>query len=106
MRRWVVTRDERCRFPGCNRPAQLCDIDHITEWQRGGVTDIDNLVALIRPHHRAKTAQLWQQELQQNGSVDWEDPWDHLYTDLPPDPADPAPPHLVEPDPPDDHCPF
>ena len=28
LRRFLQLRDERCRFPGCNRNADLCDIDH------------------------------------------------------------------------------
>lgn len=111
MRRWVVTRDELCRFPGCNRPAQLCDLDHVQEWQDAGVTAVHNLVSLSRPHHLAKSAGLWQEELQRNGSIDWEDPWGGRFTDPAPEPADPAPPELVEPDDPPlgdppDVCPF
>lgn len=106
MRRWVVVRDELCRFPGCNRPAHLCDLDHIAEWQDGGVTDVGNLVSLSRPHHRAKSAGLWQEELERDGSVDWEDPWGNHFTDPPPDPPDPARMDLVEDDPPTADCPF
>ena len=28
LRRFLQLRDERCRFPGCDRNADLCDIDH------------------------------------------------------------------------------
>lgn len=96
MRRWVTIRDELCRFPGCNRAAHLCDLDHVAEWQHLGVTATDNLVSLSRPHHRAKSAELWTEELLQNGTVDWEDPWGGTFTDPPPNPSDPAPPDLVE----------
>lgn len=96
MRRWVTVRDELCRFPGCNRPAHLCDIDHIAEWQHVGVTATHNLVSLSRPHHRAKSAELWTEELLENGTVDWENPWGQTFTDPPPNPSDPAPPDLVE----------
>ncbi len=32
LRRFLQLRDERCRFPGCNRSADLCDIDHTVPW--------------------------------------------------------------------------
>lgn len=109
LRRWIRIRDQRCRFPGCNRPAHLCDLDHIVEWQHGGVTADANLVALDRPDHLAKSARLWQEELLAQGHVDWEDPWRRHFVDPPPDPADPAPVDLLPPRPrsdPDDPAPF
>lgn len=110
MRRWVQIRDQRCRFPGCRRPAHQCDLDHIAEWHDHGVTATGNLLALCRPDHTAKSIGLFQQELLENGHVDWENPWrDHL-DDPPPTPADPAPPHLLPrtttPEDTDQPCPF
>jgi hypothetical protein len=43
MRLWLRIRDLICRFPGCNRKAKYCDLDHIIEWQYGGHTSTDNL---------------------------------------------------------------
>ncbi|MEV0293801.1 DUF222 domain-containing protein [Nocardia sp. NPDC050710] len=31
-----------CSRPGCNAPASLCAIHHVTEWGKGGATDIGN----------------------------------------------------------------
>ena len=39
-----------CRFPGC--PSRFVDAHHIIEWENLGLTDLDNLVLLCRPHHR------------------------------------------------------
>ncbi|MDT9594598.1 DUF222 domain-containing protein [Nocardioides zeae] len=51
----VQLRYPTCRFPYCNRPARVSDLDHRVEWHSGGPTASDNLVPLCRLHHRAKT---------------------------------------------------
>jgi Domain of unknown function (DUF222)/HNH endonuclease len=51
QRRALVHRDRRCAFPGCDRPPRWCDAHHLVPWQRGGPTDLDNLVLLCRRHH-------------------------------------------------------
>jgi hypothetical protein len=53
LRRALVTRDGRCRFPGCDRSPSWCDAHHIRHWANGGATDLSNLVLLCRRHHRA-----------------------------------------------------
>lgn len=52
MRRAVVLRDRRCRFPGCDRRHTWCDAHHVVHWADGGATAARNLVLLCRPHHR------------------------------------------------------
>ncbi len=52
MRRAVVVRDRRCRFPGCERPHTWCDSHHVVHWADGGPTAIQNLILLCRRHHR------------------------------------------------------
>ena len=47
----VAVRDGGC-FE-CNAPMHQCELHHIQEWHRdGGPTDIDNLVAVCRRHHK------------------------------------------------------
>jgi hypothetical protein len=33
---FIRCRDLHCRFPGCDKLAEYCDIDHTVPWQRGG----------------------------------------------------------------------
>lgn len=52
QRRAVVVRDRHCRFPGCGRKPQWCDIHHVDGWVESlGQTNIDNLILLCRRHH-------------------------------------------------------
>ncbi|ACZ21554.1 HNH endonuclease [Sanguibacter keddieii DSM 10542] len=59
LKSWLRIRDETCRFPGCSRRAQRCDIDHIKDWAHGGTTDHHNLIHLCRNHHRLKHTTSW-----------------------------------------------
>jgi 5-methylcytosine-specific restriction protein A len=52
LRRAVILRDRRCRFPGCDRPPAWCDVHHIVPWSHGGPTSLANLGLLCRRHHR------------------------------------------------------
>ncbi|KHL04784.1 hypothetical protein LK10_03955 [Sinomonas humi] len=60
LRRFIRYRDGTCQFPGCQSPAARAEIDHMVEWQDGGVTDAANLHALCRKHHALKSLRLWQ----------------------------------------------
>jgi hypothetical protein len=51
QRRALAVRDGGCAFPGCDAPPRWTDAHHITPWQHGGTTDLDNLVLLCRHHH-------------------------------------------------------
>ena len=53
IRRALIVRDGRCRFPGCDRPHTWCDAHHIRHWAGGGSTSLTNLVLLCRRHHNA-----------------------------------------------------
>ncbi|MDY6996217.1 MAG: DUF222 domain-containing protein [Actinomycetota bacterium] len=51
---FIRARDLFCRFPGCDVPAERCDIDHVTPWP-AGPTHPSNLHCKCRTHHLMKT---------------------------------------------------
>jgi len=51
----VLASDSRsCYWPGCGVPANRCQIDHLTGWEQGGATNIDNLGPICGFHNRLK----------------------------------------------------
>lgn len=52
---FVKGRDGTCRHPGCDVPADRCQIDHIMRHQGGGPTATWNLHCLCQRHHLMKT---------------------------------------------------
>lgn len=52
--RALVARDGGCRWPGCDRPASWCEVDHLVPWSAGGRTDLANLVLWCTAHHAEK----------------------------------------------------
>ena len=49
MRDLMRLHSPTCIFPGCNRPATWCQIDHLTDWQHGGTTTASQRRAHVRP---------------------------------------------------------
>ncbi|MGW5227566.1 HNH endonuclease signature motif containing protein [Nocardia niigatensis] len=39
----LIARDKGCTRPGCEAPASMCAVHHVTDWVEGGPTDLDNL---------------------------------------------------------------
>lgn len=39
----LIATERGCTRPGCNAPATLTQVHHVTEWNKGGKTDIENL---------------------------------------------------------------
>jgi hypothetical protein len=85
LTRFVTARDQTCTFPGCNRPAHRCDLDHEIPASAGGATSADNLAVLCRRHHRAKHEAGWQVcRNQQTATSHWTSPTGLRYTSTPP----------------------
>ncbi|WP_332103834.1 HNH endonuclease signature motif containing protein [Mycobacterium florentinum] len=80
---FVRCRDLTCRFPNCDRPAEVCDIDH-TIPHPFGPTHPSNLKCLCRKHHLLKTFwTAWRDEQRPDGTVIWTSPSGHTYTTRP-----------------------
>ncbi|MGC2655555.1 MAG: DUF222 domain-containing protein [Mycobacterium sp.] len=83
---FIRCRDLTCRFPGCDRPADMCDIDHTIPYPRGS-TQASNLKLLCRKHHLLKTfwtgSNGWRDEQRPDGTVIWTSPTGHTYTTTP-----------------------
>jgi hypothetical protein len=87
-------RDQYCRFPGCNRPAERCEIDHAHPYDAGGHTDTCNLGPLCKHHHELKTSGYWHITTSaKDGSCTWRSPLGRIYQHEPPDLIPPGPPH-------------
>ena len=48
----LAARDGGCSFPQCDAPSAWTQAHHVTEWSRGGATNLDNLTLLCGYHHR------------------------------------------------------
>lgn len=83
---FVRARDMTCRFPGCDRPATRCDVDHAVAFPFGP-THPGNLRCLCRKHHLLKTfwtgATGWRDHQHPDGTIDWTSPTGHTYTTRP-----------------------
>lgn len=55
MRAAVTGRDGHCRYPGCTKPATMCQMDHVIEYDDRGPTTPANLISLCQHHHNIKT---------------------------------------------------
>ena len=83
---FVRMRDLFCRFPGCDVPAELCDIDHARPWP-WGPTHASNLSCKCRHHHLMKTFCTgiggWTDVQLPDGTLIWTSPSGTKYTTKP-----------------------
>ena len=66
---FVRCRDLTCRFPGCDKPAVRCDLDHTVPYGDGGPTHASNLKSLCRLHHLLTTFWGWRDTQLADGRV-------------------------------------
>jgi hypothetical protein len=70
IRNLVHLRDRHCRFPGCRRPAAVCEVHHIRHRAHGGRTSVKNCILLCRYHHQiAIHRQRWTLVLNPDGTT-------------------------------------
>ncbi|MEI6362054.1 MAG: HNH endonuclease signature motif containing protein, partial [Actinomycetes bacterium] len=108
LRAFIAARDGTCRFPGCARRADTCQVDHAVAWDDGGRTDLANLGALCTRHHQLKTHAGWDVLASRpDGSCSWRSPGGRPYEHAarPVLPAESPPPPMPatparDPDPP------
>jgi hypothetical protein len=88
LARAIRCRDLTCRFPGCDRPASRCDLDHTIPFNHpnptaGGQTVPGNLKCLCRFHHRIKTFAGWKDKQLPDGTVVWTSPTGQVFHTAP-----------------------
>ena len=86
LQRFIRCRDLTCRFPGCDVPAEACDIDHAVAYP-AGLTHPSNLRCLCRKHHLLRTFWIgdggWIDRQLPYGTIIWTAPSGHTYTTCP-----------------------
>ena len=88
LRRALVHRDHRCRFPGC--AGRFCQGHHIRHWAHGGPTTLSNLTLLCRRHHRTVHEEGYQVHRQPDGELQFRHPDGWII------PVVPAPPQVPD----------
>jgi hypothetical protein len=80
---FVRCRDLTCRWPGCDRPAFDCDLDHTVPYADGGPTHASNLKCYCRTHHLVKTFWGWRDQQLPDGTVILTSPSGKTYVTTP-----------------------
>jgi hypothetical protein len=80
---FVRCRDLTCRWPGCDRPATACDLDHTIPYAQGGPTHASNLKCYCRTHHLVKTFWGWREQQLPDGTLILTSPSGHTYATTP-----------------------
>jgi hypothetical protein len=85
MLRQLRYRDQECRFSGCEA-RRFTQAHHIRWWERGGPTDLENLLLLCTFHHKLVHELGWTVSRDDDGTVRWFRPDGSRYA------AGPSPP--------------
>ena len=82
-RQFVAWRDLTCRWPGCYRPVDKCDVDHTVPYP-AGLTHASDLKHYCRIHHLIKTFYGgpggWTERQLPDGTIVLTAPTGHVYT--------------------------
>jgi len=88
IRRAVIRRDQRCRWPGCDRRPAQSDVHHVKHKKDGGPTSVDSCVTLCQYHHDICVHRWgWAIDLLPDGEVRVTSPDGRVLRSHPPPPA-------------------
>ena len=76
---YVRERDRTCIRPGCSGSALTADLDHIHEYQHGGVTSASNLGPMCTSDHPVKSIGAYTVAYSSNRTYAWTTPTGHGY---------------------------
>ena len=74
QRRAMLARSDHCEWPDCDTRWEWCDAHHLTPWEQGGATDLDQLAWLCRDHHHEAHEGGWTVTRNANGTLDTQPP--------------------------------
>ena len=83
QRRALAAVHRTCAHPHCSVSFEHCQIHHITPWENGGNTDLDNLVPLCSRHHHLVHEGMWSIHLRPDRSMQWIQPDGRVGLDAP-----------------------
>jgi hypothetical protein len=84
LRDAMLTRDIRCRFPGCDAPTAWTDGHHITRFGPDGPTALTNLVSLCSSHHGTVHRNGWTTTVHDDATITFHRPDGSAITSPPP----------------------
>jgi hypothetical protein len=84
LRDFLRWRDLTCRWPGCDRPARACDVEHTVPYPYGA-THPSNTKLYCRSHHLIKTfyGAGWHERQLPDGTIVMTAPTGHVYSTEP-----------------------
>ncbi|MEV6906628.1 DUF222 domain-containing protein [Amycolatopsis sp. NPDC051071] len=91
LARLIKARDRECTQPGCHRPAEFSEIDHIITWAQNGKTNHHNCHGHCEIHNQLRNEPGWTAQPTGNGGMIITTPSGHTYTTEPEPLHDPRP---------------
>jgi hypothetical protein len=74
QRRALAALHRTCAHPDCDVIFEHCQIHHVTPWEHGGLTNLDNLIPLCTRHHHLVHEGRWTLTLRSDRAVIWTRP--------------------------------
>ena len=99
IRHAIHLRDRLCRFRGCDRTIDWCEIHHLHHREHGGVDSLHNCVLLCARHHHVLHRPGWHTHMSADGTLTVTPPNQPTWTTHPPGPTNRPPPQPPPPDP-------